>query len=104
MPADAFGRVYGEAHVHAIGDMTTHALKQGGLATQQADVVAADLAAAAGAPVERVSYEPALQAMLFTGGEPLYLGEGADEWPRQKIVGRHLGPYLATHSELMVAA
>jgi sulfide:quinone oxidoreductase len=116
VPVDAYARVLGEDHVHAVGDMTDHPVKQGGLAAQQADVAAADIAAAAGAPVQRAAYEPILRGMLLTGGAPMYLrnppaGEdlepfeqlGAPWWPAHKIVGRHLAPYLATHAELMVA-
>jgi sulfide:quinone oxidoreductase len=116
-PVDRFGRILGEDHIHAVGDMTDHPVKQGGLAAQQADVVAADIAAALGAPVERAEFDPVLRAMLLTGGAPLYLRNppaegdrepfeqlGAPWWPAHKIVGRHLAPYLATHAELMVAA
>jgi sulfide:quinone oxidoreductase len=56
--------------------------------------------------------EPVLYALLLTGAQPLYLkaelatGRGyrssvSEEplwWPPAKIVGRYLGPYLATHS------
>ena len=117
LPVDDIGRVIGEDHIYAVGDMTDRPVKQGGLAAQQADVVAAEIAAAAGAPVERVAYEPVLRGMLLTGGAPLYLrnppAEPADErtnhlgapwWPAHKIVGRHLAPYLATHGDLMIAS
>ena len=100
VPVDARGRVVGQANVHAVGDMTDHPVKQGGLAAQQADVVAAAIAAAAGAPAERVAYEPVLRGTLLTGRAPLHLGPR--QWPPHKIAGRHLAPYLATHAELMV--
>ena len=45
VPVDAYGRVHGVDRVWAVGDMTTRPLRQGGLATQQADVAAADIAA-----------------------------------------------------------
>ncbi len=115
LPVDDRGRVIGEDHIHAIGDMTDRPIKQGGLAAQQADVVAAGIAAAAGAVVEPIPYEPVLRGMLLTGGTPLYLRNppadpaaartnhlGAPWWPAHKIVGRHLAPYLATHQDLMV--
>jgi sulfide:quinone oxidoreductase len=106
VPVDAYGRVRGTERIWAVGDMTAHALKQGGLAAQQADVAAAAIAAAAGAPVRPVPYRPVLRGLLLTGGEPEYLqhGPGAPPWshastaflwwPAQKVAGRHLGPYL----------
>jgi sulfide:quinone oxidoreductase len=122
LPADPLGfvdvdeycRVRGLDNVYAIGDMTNRQLKQGGLTTQQADVAAASIAADAGLPVSPEPYVPVLRAMLLTGDEPLYLrfpavpttspnGElGAPWWPPHKIAGVHLGPYLATHGELLV--
>jgi sulfide:quinone oxidoreductase len=111
---DDFCRVKGLDDVFAIGDMTARELKQGGLAAQQADVVAAVIAAHAGAPVAVEAYQPVLRAKLLTGGEPLYLrhptarelrpeaGSEAPWWPPDKIVGRHLAPYLATHADLLV--
>jgi sulfide:quinone oxidoreductase len=107
VPVDAYGRVRGADRVWAVGDMTTRLLKQGGLAAQQADVAAADIAAqVAGSAVEVHPYEPELRGMLLTGADPLYLQHrphlpGGSEastaplWsPSQKIAGDHLGPYL----------
>jgi sulfide:quinone oxidoreductase len=71
--------------------MTTRPLKQGGLATQQADVAAGDIARLAGADVEVEPYRPVLRGLLLTGEEA-----AADRSsPPEKIVGRHLEPYLA---------
>ena len=106
MPVDEHGRVPGLDDVYAAGDMTTRPLKQGGLATQQADVAAAAIAAAAGAPVEPEAYRPVLRAMLLTGGRPRYLRRAPARaaaiaastrrpwWPPHKIAGRELAPYL----------
>jgi sulfide:quinone oxidoreductase len=107
VPVDGYGRVRGANRVWAVGDMTTRLLKQGGLAAQQADVAAADIAAqVADSDVEVHPYEPKLQGMLLTGTDPLYLqrdphapfsSEASPErlwWPPQKVVGGHLGPYL----------
>jgi sulfide:quinone oxidoreductase len=112
VPVDAHGRVDGLIDVYAAGDMTTRPLKQGGLATQQADVAAAAIAAAAGADVQVHDYRPVLRAMLLTGGRPRYLrraargaGTASDEppwWPPHKIAGRELAPYLTAHPELRV--
>jgi sulfide:quinone oxidoreductase len=115
VPVDAFCRVEGVTTAYAIGDMTAHRLKQGGLTAQQADVAAASIAAAAGAPVRPEPYKPVLRALLLTGGRPRYLrhppaegheGPAGDVsalpwWPPHKIVGAHLAPYLATHAELL---
>ena len=75
---------------------------------------------AAGEPVALDPYQPVLRGMLLTGRTPLYLrnppagidpegapGDGdrtAPWWPPHKIAGAHLAPYLATHSDLLVAA
>jgi sulfide:quinone oxidoreductase len=104
---DHYGRVRGVDRVWAVGDMTTRPLKQGGLAAQQADVAAADIAAQiAGSDVDVHPYQPKLQGMLLTGADPLYLqrdphapvsSEASSQplwWPPQKVVGAHLGPYL----------
>jgi sulfide:quinone oxidoreductase len=107
---DEHGRVRGVPNVYAAGDMTTRPLKQGGLATQQADAAAAAIAAAAGADVEAAPYRPVLRAMLLTGSRPRYLrhaphdrGLATDDapwWPPHKIAGRELAPYLTAHPEL----
>jgi sulfide:quinone oxidoreductase len=92
--------------------MTAHVIKQGGLATQQADAAAAAIAAAAGARVDPAGYTPVLRAMLLTGDRPRYLRRAAGEpavatddspwWPPHKIAGRELAPYLTAHPELLV--
>jgi sulfide:quinone oxidoreductase len=107
---DDHGRVRELDDVYAAGDMTARPLKQGGLATQQADVAAAAIAAAAGAEVETPPYRPVLRAMLLTGGRPRYLRHTARDhglsavdapwWPPHKIAGRELAPYLTAHPEL----
>jgi sulfide:quinone oxidoreductase len=112
VPVDPHGRVEGLRDVYAAGDMTTRPLKQGGLATQQADVAAAAIAAAAGGGGEPPTDSPVLRAMLLTGGQPHYLrraargvGTASDEapwWPPHKIAGRELAPYLTAHPELRI--
>ena len=112
VPVDAHGRVSGHRDIYAAGDMTARPLKQGGLATQQADAAAASIAASAGAPVEAAAYRPVLRAMLLTGERPRYLRRGAGSagtvaddapwWPPHKIAGRELAPYLTAHPELLI--
>lgn len=104
-------RVLGRERLFAAGDVTAFPVKQGGLATQQADVIAAAIAAELGAPVEPAEFDPILRAELWTGRERRYL-EG---WPqgghgeqsvfserppwgenRGKIVGRYLSEFIAS--------
>ncbi len=110
---DEHGRVPGLPGVYAIGDATTFAIKQGGLAAQQADTVATLIARAAGAGVSEPSTRPLLRAVLFTGDGPVYLratvtgGESIASsasrhcpwWPPHKVAARYLAPYLADRDE-----
>lgn len=110
---DAFGRVPDATDVYAAGDITTFPIKQGGLAAQQADVVAAMIAAAAGAEVSAAPFEPVLRALVLSSS-PLFLrtelGGGHGDisnvdtealwWPASKIAARYLGPYLAERAGL----
>ena len=70
IPTDQYGRVRGEGHVFAAGDATDFAVKHGGLAAQQADVVAREVAALAGASVSPQPFQPKLAGLLVTGGVP----------------------------------
>jgi sulfide:quinone oxidoreductase len=113
IPVDAHGLVEGSPGVYAAGDITTRPLRQGGLATQQADAAATAIALQAGAPVELDPYRPTLRGKLLTGRRPEYLSreahasgelsEDAPWWPPHKIAGRHLAPYLAAHPDLREA-
>jgi sulfide:quinone oxidoreductase len=73
IPVDSHGRVAGVPGVYAAGDVTTFPLKQGGLATQQADAVAEEIAHKAGAPVTPRRFHPVLRGLLITEGAPVYL-------------------------------
>ncbi len=111
---DVFGRVAGVDHVFAAGDITNFPVKQGGIATQQADTVAQSVVAAAGGEIVPKPFRPVLQGLLLTGGSAAYmrseLGGGHGEtatvsgdalwWPPAKIVGRHLAPFLARREEI----
>ncbi|MBS1895631.1 MAG: FAD-dependent oxidoreductase [Actinobacteria bacterium] len=107
---DSHCKVIGDDHVYAAGDVTNFPVKQGGIATQQADVAAEAIAARLGAGIEPAEFDPVLRGVLWTGGDPAYLqgwlagghGEssmmtdtapwGADQG---KIVGRYLTGFLA---------
>ena len=115
IPTDLHGLVDGELDVYAAGDATTAPIKQGGLATQQADAAAEAIAARLGAPIDPAPFRPVMRGLLLTGGVPRYLraevGGAPDRppiasthalwWPPSKIAGRWLAPYLAQrHEEL----
>jgi sulfide:quinone oxidoreductase len=105
---DEHGRVEGREDVYAAGDLTAFPIKQGGIATQQADAAAASIAALGGATVAPEPFRPMLRGVLLTGLTPRYLradplraeAEIDTEplwWPPAKIVGRYLAPFLAKH-------
>jgi sulfide:quinone oxidoreductase len=108
LEVDAHARVAGAEHVFAAGDMTNGAIKQGGLAAQQADAAALWIAADAGAPVDREPPAPVLRATMYTPGGGLHLRAplGRPErgqvsasplWqPAGKIAARYLTGFLAT--------
>lgn len=114
IPVDAHGRVQGLEKVYAAGDATTFPIKQGGLATQQADAVAEQIAADLGATVDPKPFDPVLRGLLLTGAAPEFLraeisrssrrtstaATDALWWPPGKIAGRYLGPFLAERAEL----
>lgn len=105
---DPYGRVLGVGDVYAAGDCTEFPVKHGGVASQQADVVAQSVAAAAGAPLTPEPFDPVIHGMLLTGDHPWYLtakitgGHGfssqltdTPSWsPPSKIAARYLAPYL----------
>jgi sulfide:quinone oxidoreductase len=93
--------------VYAAGDATQFRPKQGGLAAQQADAVAAAIATDLGADTEPMPFRPVLRGLLLTGLTPRYLRSDPASgsslvdteplwWPPAKIVGRYLAPFLAT--------
>jgi sulfide:quinone oxidoreductase len=114
IPVDSHCRVHGVADVFAAGDITSFTVKQGGIATQQADAAAEAIAAAAGADITPQGFRPVLRGLLLTGQEPRYLrrelsAEPEREpvaeyeplwWPPAKIVGRYLAPFLASMAGL----
>ncbi len=107
IPTDLHGRVPDVDAVWAAGDAIAFPVKQGGLASQQADAAAESIAAHAGADLDPRPYRPVLRGMMLTGRgkawmrhQPAGGGEGtavrrALWWPPTKIAGRYLSPYLA---------
>lgn len=114
----AFGRVADLQDVYAAGDMTAFPVKQGGLAAQDAENIAAVLAAQAGADARMPALTRVLRAQLFGAPEPLFLSAELDLngrprpvssavsseppwWPPSTLVGRHVTPWMAAQSLLV---
>jgi sulfide:quinone oxidoreductase len=111
IPVDEHARIVGLSNSFAVGDVTNFPVKQGGIATQQADAAAEAIAADLGCDVEANPLDPVLRGILWTGSKPRYLfgwlGGGHGEtsvasdrppWPidnPSKLIGRYLTPFLA---------
>jgi sulfide:quinone oxidoreductase len=112
LPVDRQGRVHGMSGVYAAGDVTTFPIKHGGLATQQADMIAHTIAASLGLDAEPPHTDRVLHLRLLGGADPLALRIVVDEHgrPREtelsrgpatpgpltaKVQGRYLSAYLA---------
>ena len=114
IPVDRHGRVAGEPGIFAAGEATSFPLRQGGLATQQADAVAEAIAAACGADIDPAPFRPVLRGRMLTSGAPIYLqsrpsgqslASSRARWtPPEKIAGRYLAPYLASARPPRIAA
>ncbi len=114
LPADPLGfiptgddaRVPGIADVWAVGDGTTNPVKQGGIACQQADVAAGQIAGAlARTPPDGSPVPPSLSGWMWDGRRGRALPSGAADpaegaadpapvWPVAKVGGRFLAPFL----------
>jgi len=105
---DVVMQVPGFDRIWAAGDATAFPIKQGGLAAQQADVVARQIAARAGAHVPVGAFQPVLRGELITGGTPQFLRSALGNrsgdvavagpgiwWPPTKLASGYLGRYLA---------
>jgi sulfide:quinone oxidoreductase len=120
IPADPDGfvevddhcRVRGVPGVWAAGDGIAFPVKFGGLATQQADAAAEDIAHLAGGVDEPRPFRPVLRGHLLTGGPERWLryagaggaGDGQTAshalwWPPGKVSGRYLAPWLAARDD-----
>jgi sulfide:quinone oxidoreductase len=121
IPIDPHGLVHQAEHVYAAGDGTNFPVKQGGIATQQADAVAEVIAKRSGARVYPRPLRPVLRGYLLANGSSRYLRGELDQrdggtseasestlwWPADKIAGTYLAPYLAAvdaSTKLPVAA
>jgi sulfide:quinone oxidoreductase len=114
---DELGGVVGLPDVYAAGDMTSFPIKQGGLAAQQADVIAQHIASSRWASGTEPRVHRVLRARLVGGANPIYLRTELDEFgqatastlhghfnepesdsvaPPEKVFGRYLSPYLRT--------
>jgi sulfide:quinone oxidoreductase len=104
---DAF-RARDDDDVFAVGDAAAGPYKQGGLAAQQADVVAEHIAWQLGAEHPPRPYRPVLRGLLGTADGPRYLraeppgaptsaevSEDCLWWPASKVAARWLTPWLA---------
>ncbi len=108
VPVDGHGGVIGLERVYAAGDVTSFPVKQGGIAAQQADLVAATIVARLKGEEPPRPFDPVLRGTLWTGERPCHLyshltgGHGetsiASEealWEHEgKIAGERLAPFL----------
>ncbi len=113
LPTDEHGRVRGCEDVYAAGDVTTFPVKQGGIATQQADAAARTIAGRAGSPVAAEPFRPVLRGLLLTGDGARFMrsqiagghGDRSDVssrmlwWPETKVAGQYLSHYLSHSME-----
>jgi sulfide:quinone oxidoreductase len=113
LPIDPFTRVGNCDDVYAAGDGTNFPLKQGGIACQQADIAAEDIARAAGVRIEARTFRPVLRGQLLTGAKPQFMRRDIRAathvkeestqhilwWPPTKIAGKYLAPYIALHDD-----
>ncbi len=117
---DALGSVIGLPDVYAAGDMTSFPIKQGGLAAQQADLIAQRIASNYGTAVMQSRVDRILRARLLGGANPIYLRTELDEFGQatasalhdqfnnsesvgrsEKVFGRYLTPYLHTRAPVI---
>jgi sulfide:quinone oxidoreductase len=115
VPTGPLGRVEGLRDVYAAGDMTSFPVKQGGIAAQQADAIAAGIALAEGAAPPMPSLTFVLRTQLFGAPEPAFFEGELDArgrpvpgrsgvygespwWPRTTVFGHHVTAWMADQS------
>jgi sulfide:quinone oxidoreductase len=100
IPVDDFGRIEGLAREFAAGDVTSFPVKFGGLAAEQADIVAASIGKEARGGPAPAPFRPVYRGVMVTAEGAIGLGPGVDNsdpygWnPAEKIYGRYLSPVL----------
>jgi len=113
LPIDEHASVVGVEDVFAAGDGTDFPIKQGGLATQQADAAAEVIAQRAGAVLTPHPFRPVLRGWLLSGAAPRFFanpiaggaGPGVVSaqplWsPLTKVSGHYLAPWLLAHGHM----
>ncbi len=104
-----FCRVPNAGPIFGAGDAVDFPVKQGGLATQQADVAAESIAKLAGVDVEPQAFDPVIHGVLLTDARPRYIAatltgghgfashfsEAPIDGVTQKVAAKYLAPYLA---------
>ena len=118
IPVDDHGAARGQDGIYVAGDASSYPIKHGGVAAQQADVVAAAIAARAGIPVEQPPLRPVIRGVLLAGRENRFfeaelLHDGgfsssvSDQCPWDspaKIAAKYLSAYLARDARHAVRA
>lgn len=104
IPIDDFCRVRGLQNAYAAGDGSSNPVKQGGIACQQADTIAEQIARAAGVDIEPQPLRPVLRGRILTGRNVRYVSDhdeygGEPEQPvlfatSRKVDGRYLSPWI----------
>jgi sulfide:quinone oxidoreductase len=101
IPTDEHGAVPGVDAVWAAGDATTSAIKQGGLAAQQADAAAAAIAVALGADVPPEPVRAVLRGLILDPHGARFLDSRRGDlsttplwWPPTKVAAPYLSSYL----------
>lgn len=118
---NSLGGVIGLADVYAAGDMTNFPIKQGGLAAQQADLIAQRIASTYATDAKELRAQHVLRARLIGGAHPIFLRTVLDEFGQatsatlqhesfeedesstapEKVFGRYLTPYLHTREPML---
>jgi sulfide:quinone oxidoreductase len=105
LPVDPYGRVASVDAVYAAGSAKNRPIRQTGLACQQADTVAAHVAAVARKPVDALPYAQILRGCPTVGHPDRFVRHAGQApttltstaplwWPPDHVSAPLLGPYL----------